>query len=590
MALDGILINSLVNELNPLLIDGRVDKVYQPDKNTIIISLRKPHQSFKLLLSNHPQTARFHITEKTRPNPLTPPLFCMVLRKHLEGGKLTKIEQDGLERVVTFTFDVIDELGERTKRVLTGEFMGKHSNLILINPENNLIIDSIKRLTNSTTQYREVLPGSSYVSPPPQHKKLPKEITETNLISTFLELPPETHTSKALLKTVSGLSPETSKELCERANIEPDTKLEFLGQYEYSRLLQSINWLEDFLLSDENEPTIVLDKKKPIAFAPFHLEQYTLFEQIKYPSMSNLIETFIGKKEEKNTLHQKRSDLHKIVKRELDRCKKKLNLQQEKIADGKVCEKFKIWGELITANLYQIKQGKKASVINFYSENQETIDIPLDENSTPNENAQKYFKKYNKAKIGAEKSKEQAKKVIEEIEYLDTIAESLEKADSVEDLKEIRIEMEEEGYLKRKETKKKRNVKEKIKQPINVIVDDFPIYVGKNNKQNDYLTFKIGKNPDTWLHTKDIPGSHVIIKNPEHKEIPDHVLETAAKLSAFFSKSKLSSLVPVDYTLRKYVKKPNGAKPGMVIYESQKTIYITPEEAEINQILENRLD
>ncbi|SMB93303.1 Predicted component of the ribosome quality control (RQC) complex, YloA/Tae2 family, contains fibronectin-binding (FbpA) and DUF814 domains [Desulfonispora thiosulfatigenes DSM 11270] len=589
MALDGILINSLTHELNHLLTTGRVDKIHQPDKNTVIISIRKPNKSFKLLVSNHPQTTRFHITDKTRSNPSTPPLFCMVLRKHLEGARLLEIKQDGLERVVSFTFEIIDELGEKAKRVLIGEFMGKHSNIILYNPETGLIIDSIKRLTTSTTSYREVLPGYEYVSPPPQNKKLPTDLSEQDLIKAFLDLSPETTITKALINTISGFSPQTAREISIRSNLDPNTGLEFLGQYEYSKLFQSITWLKEILDTHNFKPTIVFDNDIPIAFAPFELNQFASSEQRTLPSMSNLLETYIGQKEDKNVLSQKVLDLQKIVKRELDRCGKKLNLQYEKISDGKVCEKYKIWGELLTANLYQIKQGDKAIVPNFYSEQQELIEIPLDPHLTPNENAQKYFNKYTKAKIGAEKSKEQADIVNKEVDYLETIAHSLQKADNLIDLQEIRIEMEEESYLKKKISKKKEKAF-KQNAPLSLIIDDFQVYFGKNNKQNDYVTFKIGRSLDTWLHTKDIPGSHVIIKNPENKEIPAHVLETSAEIAAYFSKARNSSQVPVDYTLVKHVKKPNGVKPGMVIYENQKTIYITPNEENINKLLEKRLD
>ena len=300
MALDGVLINSLTHELNQLLTNGRVDKIYQPDKNTIVLSIRKPQKTFKLLISNHPQTNRFHITKETRPNPNTPPLFCMVLRKHLEGARLLEIKQDGLERIVSFVFEIVDELGEKARRILIGEFMGKHSNIILYNPKTELILDSIKRLTTATTRYREVLPGYEYVPPPPQDKKLPSDITETSLIDDFSNLPHEANVAKALLSTISGISPQSAREISLKSSIDPTTKLEFLGQYEYSKLYQSISWLAELLEKHDFEPVLVFDDNRPLAFAPFKLSEFVTSKQLVLPSMSDLLETYIEKTDKIN--------------------------------------------------------------------------------------------------------------------------------------------------------------------------------------------------------------------------------------------------------------------------------------------------
>jgi len=335
------------------------------------------------------------------------------------------------------------------------------------------------------------------------------------------------------------------------------------------------------------QPTLVKDSDdKPLTFAPFLLQQFNSLEQETYYSMSDLIEFFIGKSEEKNVFKQKSGDLERIIDRELERCQRKLALQLEKQAEGEKAGKYKLWGELLTANLYNLKQGKEARVNNFYSEELEEIQIPLEPNLTPNENAQKYFKKYSKAKLGAEKSLEQSKVTMDEINYLETIKNSLERSENPDDLLEIRWELEEAGYAKAKPLKTKKKAKEQAQsEPLTFSVEDFKIFIGKNNKQNDYVTFKLGKNEDIWLHVKDIPGSHVIIKNPEKKEISKIILDTAANLAAYYSKGRYSALVPVDYTQRKNVKKPGGAKPGMVIYESQKTIFITPDEEMVMRLL-----
>lgn len=588
VSLDGIAIRALTEELNTLLAGGRIDKIQQPDSQTIIFNIRQRGQNHKLLISIHPQSARFHITNTNKPNPQQPPLFCMVLRKYLEGSKLQSIKQQGLERIVHFDFIGYDELGEKSNKVLICEFMGKHSNMILINPKTNLIIDSIKRLGSSTSQYRQVLPGLTYISPPPQKKISPQELTEEKLIQFFLENNSEKSISQGLLELVTGIGPQTSKELVIRAGINPDTGIEFLGQYEYSKLWQQITWLNNLIINNDYQPTLVKNKENPIAFAPFFLEQFTGLNQISFPTMSELVEFFIGKKEESNLFKQKSLALEKVIDRELERCQKKLVLQLNKIAEGKQGEKYKIWGELLTANLYQLKQSNKAIVPNFYSENQELIEIPMDENLTPNENAQNYFKKYNKTKIGVEKAKEQSKLTQEEISYLETIKSSLERAESLSELQEIRWELEEAGYIKSKPEKNKSRDKNSTPTPSphSFYINGFKVLVGKNNKQNDYLTLKIAKNNDLWLHVKDIPGSHVVIKNPENKDIPEKVLKTAAMLAAYFSKGRFSSQVPVDYTLKKNVRKPKGAKPGMVIYDNQKTLFVTCEEKYIEEIIQ----
>jgi len=589
MSLDGIAIRALTDEFKPLLIGGRTDKIQQPDNYTIYLNIRQPGKTYKFLISIHPQTARFHLTQNSRQNPTHPPLFCMVLRKHLEGSRLLNIEQQGLERIVHFVFEGFDELGQKAQRILIGEFMGKHSNLILVNPEKNVIIDSIKHLGHTTNQYRQVLPGLSYILPPSQNKLFLEEIGEDNLIEGFLKLAPEKTIPKALLEKISGIGPQTAQELSIRAGLDTNTRIEFLGQYDYSRLWKEVNWLKNIVKNQRYEPTLILEENKPLAFAPFFLQQFLGLEQKTFFSMSTLIEYYIGQKEEKNLFKQKVLELEKVVDRELQRCQKKLGLQLEKQAEGKVAEKYKVWGELITANLYKLQQGEKALVTNFHSENQETVEVPLKPNLTPNENAQKYFKKYTKAKIGADKALQQSKLTQEEIKYLETIKSSLERAENLVDLSEIRWELEETGYVKAKPVKNKNKDKTTSKiQPISLEKAGFKIYVGKNNKQNDYLTLKLAKNYDLWLHVKDIPGSHVIIKNPEQKEIPRDILETAANLATYFSKSRYSAQVPVDYTLKKNVRKPSGAKPGMVIYEKQKTIYITPDEEKVFELLNTK--
>lgn len=588
MSLDGIAIHALADELNQSLIGGRIDKIQQPDQTTIIISIRQPGQNYRLLLSAHPQTARIALTESNKTNPLQPPLFCMVLRKHLEGSKMIAVKQVGWERILHITCEGYDELGEKATRILIGEFMGKHSNLILINPQTNIILDSCRHLSLDMSQYRQVLPGLTYMAPPPQEKTALEDFTEELLIQQFLVSPPMVPLKKVLLNCISGFGPQTAAEIIYRSGLEPDGPIEFLGEYDYSQIWQQLCWLRDFIKQKQYVPTLVEDQGKAIAFAPFPLQQFQQYAQQQLATMSQLVELFIGRKEQRDQLLQRSSDLERIIHREIERCEKKLALQREKVQEGEEAEQYKIWGELITANLYHLQQRESAVVTNYYDMEQAAITIPMQANLTPNENAQRYFKRYNKAKAGAVQSLIQIEHTQDELNYLDSIQESLQHAQTLSDLQDIRLELEHAEYVKAKLTKQnKKKKKDPVYHPLLIQFQDYQFIIGKNNVQNDYVTMKMARNLDLWFHAKDIPGSHVILKNhQEQRELPAEILDFAAHLAAYFSKGRHSALVPVDYTLKKYVHKPNGAKPGRVIYENQKTIYITPDEEAIQSVLE----
>ena len=587
MSLDGIAIHALADELHEQLAGARIDKIQQPDSTTIVLSVRQPGRNDKLLLSCNPQTARIGLSGSSKPNPMQPPLFCMVLRKHLEGSKIIEIRQNQWERVIEIVCEGYDEMGEKATRILIGEFMGKHSNLILINPQTNVILDSARRLGFDMSQYRQVLPGLQYIAPPPQDKVSIMKLSEDELIGFFMEAPSSASLKKILLNHIAGFGPQTAAEIIQRSGLNPDDRVDFLGQYDYDRIWQQILWLRDLLAAKNYQPTLVEDGKKAIAFAPFPLEQLKAYTQKTIPSMSQLVEQFIGRKEQDNLFSQRVGDLERIINREIERCEKKLALQLDKVQEGEDSEHFKIWGELLTANLYQIKQGDSAEVINYYDPDQKMITIPMQANLTPNENAQKYFKKYAKAKAGAQQSMIQAEHTQDELNYLDSIKNSLRNAQTPNDLQDIRLELEAAEYVKARLTKQNRkNKKEPEFKPLILHYGDIELLVGKNNVQNDYVTTRMARNNDVWFHAKDIPGSHVIIRNHhEQRELSQEVLDFAAHIAAYFSKGRQSALVPVDYTLKRHVHKPNGAKPGRVIYENQKTIYITPDEEAIQDIL-----
>ncbi len=584
MSLDALALRALSEELDDTLADGRIDKIQQVDNQSILLTIRARGKNQRLFLSAHPQSAHLSLISQSKTTLPQPPLFCMVLRKYLENAKILSVKQVAYERIIQITAQGYDELGELSTKVLIGEFMGKHSNIILVNPQTGIILDAIRRLGVEDNRYRQILPGLNYVSPPPQEKTAIEDLAYEEFLEWFAA-DGEMRLEKVLLKHLAGFGPQSVRELLYRAEIDGEASSQFFGEYEYLKIWQEILAFKDIILNHHWQPTLVKDDHKPFAFAPFELKQFADKEQKSYPNMSLLLEDFIGTKERADIIKQKRTELKHILQRETERCERKIALQRETIDEAEHAAVYKRYGELITANLYQLKQGEKAQVIDYYDENQPTIEIPLKAHLSPSENAQNYFKRYNKAKIGAQKAREQLELSQEELAYLESISASIDNAQSLEDFADIRSELESAGYVKAHFHKKTKGAKnEPTRQISKIEKDGYEILIGKNNMQNDYLTLKIARITDTWLHAKDMPGSHVIIRPPKPGEnIPKHILDLAANFAAYFSKGRSSSLVPIDYTLRKYVRKPNGAKPGMVIYDNQKTIYITPDEEIIEQ-------
>lgn len=574
MPLDGFTLSFLCNETSEILNGSRVDKIYQMDKYSIIINLRNEGKNYKLFLSAHPQMGRFTITQSKYENPETPPMFCMVLRKYLEGGKLQEIKQIGMERIIHFVFETTNELGDKVNKILIGEFMGKHSNIILMDKNEGIIHDSLQRFPLSENSYREILPGKKYYDPPSQNKFLMEELDsqtiQNKIISNYLDLPID----RAILSLISGISPVSAKEICLRSEIDPDTPAEFLGEIDYRRLGETIKKLNSLSKGNLSQPFMIKDRERFKDFTPLKYNLYQHLENIEHENMNTLVENFVGGKDILNKIQQKQDHLKKVLNKEIIKLEKRFDLNKMKIKDFKNGEKFRIYGDLLTANLYQINQGKEAHVSNYYSPEQENVIIKMDENLSPNQNAQKYYKKYNKTKSGAEYAKKQINIITKEIKYLDSIIISIETADNLKVMEEIQREMVEQGYLKKDTKEQKRKKKEKDVSLDKIEFMGFDIYVGHNNKQNDYLTTKFASSTDLWFHVKDIPGSHVLIKNPNRDEVPQEVIEKAATLAAINSKGKNDSIVPVDYTLKKHVKKPKGAKPGLVTYENSQTIEI----------------
>ncbi|OEF99094.1 hypothetical protein BHF71_02615 [Vulcanibacillus modesticaldus] len=565
MAFDGFVIRALVHELSEKLLHTKIHKIYQPHQTDLLFILRGYGTNHSLLISANPTYPRMHLTKRNFVNPTEPPMFCMLLRKHLEGGIIEKIYQIDNERIIYIDVKVRDELGDFHQKRLIVEIMGRHSNIILINPDNNLILDGINHVTAAVSSYRQVLPGKEYIAPPKQNKLNPLTLEQEQFFS-LIKLN-EGKIDKQFVNNFTGMSPTIAKEILYRAGL--PTKENLWNAF--------YDWMEKTNNHNYN-PAIVVSKEKT-DFSIFPLNHLS-GETTSFESINECIEEFYDKKAERNAIRQKTLDLMRFLVTEKQKSEKKIEYLYQDLKEADQAEKFKLYGELITAHLYQIKRGdKEAHVVNYYDENQKMITIPLNPFKTPSENAQHFFKKYNKLKNSREYIETQLTKTKEEIAYLETIITQLENA-SIQDIEDIREELVEQGYLKERKRKKhkKRNVPEIEKF---ISSEGYTIYVGKNNRQNEYLTHKLASALDTWLHTKDIPGSHVVIKS---KEFGEATLNEAAIIAAYYSKAKNSSNVPVDYTLIKYVKKPSGAKPGFVIYEKQKTLFVTPDETLIDNL------
>ena len=584
MALDGFVISNIINDLKSYLIGGKVDKIYQPEKDEIILQIRNKGTQYKLLLTANASSPRLHFTNIQKENPITAPLFCMVLRKHLSSGKIIDISQPNFERIINIQIESIDELGDYSIKTLIFEIMGKHSNIILINNK-NIILESIKHISHDKSSVREVLPSKEYFLPPSQDKKNPLNTSEEEFTSLILEK--NLKIQQAIYKTYNGISPILSSEICFISNIDPDLNTSEISENHIKILYK--NFVNIFNISKENNfnPQIIFNENNSILdFTSTNFSIFKNFEKKYFENISELLEFFYKSKDIQYRLNQKSQDLKRIISQNIERCVKKKEIQQKTLKEIENRDILKLYGELITSNIYTIKKGMtQVTLNNFYSENYEKIEIKLDPNISPAENAQKYFKKYNKEKRTFIALQEQIKQNDEELKYLESVLNSVKSSSNEQDIKQIRLELYEQGILKKQIiNKKEKQRKEKKAKPFHYVSSDgFNIYVGKNNTQNDELTLKFAKSNDMWLHTKGIAGSHVIIVN-DGKEISNIALNEAANLAAFYSKASDSSLVPVDYTLKKFVKKPNGAKPGMVIYTTNKTAYISPDEGLIKKM------
>ncbi|HBT73609.1 MAG TPA: hypothetical protein DEB37_15590 [Lysinibacillus sp.] len=560
MAFDGLFTYSVTADLQQL-VTGRITKIHQPNAQEVVLHVRANGKNQKLLFSIHSSYARVHLTEHTIENPAEPPMFCMLLRKHLEGGFISSIKQHDFDRIIIVEIHSKNEIGDPIVREIHAEIMGRHSNLLLIDQEQGKIIDSLKHLPPSVNSFRTVLPGQPYIAPPTQNKWNPLTVTDEELTMFFAEA----KTTKEIVTQLAGFSPLHAEELLYRMTTASNAPACF----------------KEFMTSFANggmKPMYVLSNNKTY-FSPIELS-HLQGEVTVYPNVHELLDRVFFARAERDRVKQQAGDLERWLQNEID----KLSLKTKKLTKdyerASKLDQFQLYGELLMANIYAFEKGvKEVTVTNYYSETGEVITIPVSERKTPIENAQSYYTKYTKAKNALVMVQEQLEKTTEEIAYFEMLAQQVQQA-SPGDSGEICVELAEQGYLKLRHAKKK---KKQVKPEPERYVSStgVSISVGKNNKQNDMLTFKIAKRTDIWLHTKDIPGSHVVIHSSEPD---DTTLREAATLAAYFSKARESSSVPVDYTEIRQVKKPNGAKPGFVIYFEQKTLYIDPDEAVILQL------
>jgi predicted ribosome quality control (RQC) complex YloA/Tae2 family protein len=583
MPFDGVVAKCVVKELQDLLPGGRIEKIFQPEADEIIMNIRAKGQNLKLLLSSCASYPRIHVTEGSRENPAAPPMFCMLLRKHLSGGKILDVEFHHFERIVSLHVEAINELGDISVKRLIIEIMGRHSNIILVNAEDR-IIDAIKHVDAEISSVREVMPARPYMLPPSQDKANPEQLDISHFIDMSINRP-DVSMENYLLSGILGFSPVLCREFCYRAAIDGRLPASEATPDQRRQLKEELQLLLSRISQDSYSPCIIYtdgDFRQPLDFHCIEMRQYPHINYL--PSISKVLDHFYSTKDRLDRLKQKKADLQKVMKNNLDRCKKKLALQQEKLRDVADRSKLQLYGELITANIYCIPAGAKSvSLMNYYSESYENLDVPMDENLTPQENAQRYFKQYTKAKSTFTYTNRQVEESLRELEYLESVQHLLDTCLSIQDIEEVRQELGEQGYVHARKSGTSRK-QAKASVPLRFTsCDGLEILVGRNNRQNDQLTLKTASSNDIWLHTQKIPGSHVIIRKGQ-QDIPDTTLLEAATLAAYHSKAKQSSTVPVDFTTVRNVKKPGGAKPGMVIYENYKTIIVTPDETVVQKL------
>ena len=575
MALDGAFLHELAHELSSVLLDSRVDKVYQPSREEIVLLMRWRGGSARLLMSAAADSPRIHFTKTNPENPKSPPMFCMLLRKHLGSGRLVEIRQLGMDRILHLVFESVNEMGDLVRLTLAVEIMGRHSNIILVGPDGR-VIDAVKRIDLEMSSVRQILPGIGYVLPPPQTGKLSLLESRGDEILARIEELENTDLSKALMKVLQGVSPVLCREAASYAVRDLDVRSRELDPEQRRRLSEYLNYLSSVLREHTGTPVLLSEpsgRPREFSFVPINQYRGALLSR-EYPSYSELLDSFYGDRDLMERMKQRSHDLLRLLANTSDRIARRIEAQKEELGKCAQRDTLRQYGDLISANLYSLSKGMtEFSAQNFYDETLPTVQIRLDPRLTPAQNAQKYYAEYRKADTAERMLTGLIRQGEAELEYLDTVFDALVRATREAELAALREELTAAGYLKRRGGQNRRP--EKLAPLRYRSSDGFTILVGRNNLQNDRLTLKEAHNYDVWFHTQKIPGSHTVVVS-EGRPVPDSTLEQAAIIAAYNSRARDSALVPVDYTIIKNVKKPPGARPGRVIYSDFKTAVVTP--------------
>ncbi len=580
MAFDGITIANMVKEFQDTIVGGKINKIAQPEADELLITIKNNKIQYRLLISASASLPLIYFTDKNKISPLTAPNFCMLLRKHIGSGKILSVTQSDMERAIEFRIEHLNELGDLCYKTLVVEIMGKHSNIIFLNEE-RMILDSIKHISGNVSSVREVLPGRDYFLPKTQEKYNPLTITEEEFFSFVCEK--TTTLAKALYTSLTGISPCIAEEICFRASLDGSQPAKSLDTPAKEHLFHTFARVMVDVKEGNFQPNIVYnEKEEPVEYAALPLTKYGDAPVKNFSSMSQVLEQYYAQKDQITRIRQKSSDLRRIVQTALERNRKKLDLQSKQMKDTQKMDKYKVYGELINTYGYNLEEGCKSfKALNYYTN--EEITIPLDPTMSPQENAKKYFDRYNKLKRTAQALEEQLKDTQEEIQHLESIGTALDIALQENDLSQIKDELTEYGYIKKHYSGKRKKAMAKSKPLHYISSDGYHIYVGKNNYQNDELTFKFATGNDWWFHAKKMAGSHVIVKS-NNEELPDRTFEEAGRLAAYYSSGRTAPKVEIDYIQKKHVKKPNGAKPGFVVYYTNYSLMIEPDISGIEQV------
>lgn len=577
MSFDGITVSCIRNELDHALCGGRIAKIAQPEQDELLLTIKNNSKTYRLLISASASCPLAYLRDTNKPSPMNAPNFCMLLRKHAGGGLITAVSQPGLERILQLEIEHRDEMGDIRHERLVVELMGKYSNIILVNEENT-IVDAIKHISFNVSSVREVLPGRKYFIPETQNKLDPLSISENEFNRKIFERPAST--AKAISSSLTGISSPAAEEICFRASIDGGLPTEGLSPLERQHLYHTFLRMIEDIKEKKYDPVIYLKDHVPVEFSVMEMEHLQDLEVRHYDSVSLLIRDYYEQKEKISRIRQKSVDLRKNVSTLLERNVKKLSLQKKQLKDTEKKDKYRIYGELLNTYGYSLVKGdKQLETVNYYTN--EPITVPLDPLYSPSDNAKRYFARYNKLKRTAEDLTKRIEMTEKDVIHLESISTSLELAETESDLEQIRKELMDFGYLRHKAERKKKG---EASLPLHFISSDgFDIYVGKNNYQNEEVSFHIAGPDDWWFHAKNMPGSHVIVKTGG-KELPDKVFEEAAGLAAYYSRGRMAPKVEIDYTIRRNLRKPNSARPGFVVYYTNYSLMAAPSVFGLKQV------